>query len=212
MPKRVRGMKGRPFTTEEFERILDKVPEIVGTDTSSSRQYFLKGLSWSGLRLGEALNLHWQNDDSLCVDFSGRRPMMRTRAEAEKGNKERLLTMAPEFAECLSSKVDEAQGGFVFHSQSKRLPGERLRPDTVSKTVARIGEAAGVKVADTANGKVIMGQRPWPTTGVRIPLVDASDAGIAPAANAAREHPDDDGVLRRPERRDDGRRGVVRRS
>ena len=75
MPKRAKGgkiMKGRPITLEEFERMLAKVPEVLGTkapDSESSKdlvkrwQWFLRGLWFSGLRIGEALEHKENNDD-----------------------------------------------------------------------------------------------------------------------------------------------------
>lgn len=65
----------------------------------SSWQRLLHGLWWSGLRLGEALNLWWNRDDALTVDFSDKYPMLRVRTEAEKAHQDRLLPIAPEFAE-----------------------------------------------------------------------------------------------------------------
>ena len=104
-----KAMKGRPITTEEFERMLAKVTDILTEKPNKklkeaklpspkaieSWQRLLKGLWWSGLRLGEALGLYWDRPGSLSVDLTGRRPMLRIPAEAEKGNEERLLPIAP---------------------------------------------------------------------------------------------------------------------
>lgn len=73
-------MKGRPITTEEFERILTKVEDVVGTECEESWKFLLKGLWSSGLRLGEALQLSWEETAELAVDFSGKRPMFRIAA------------------------------------------------------------------------------------------------------------------------------------
>jgi hypothetical protein len=53
----------------------------------------------SGLRLREALKLCWDGDDKLSVDLSSRSPMLRIPADLEKGNEDRLLAIAPAFAE-----------------------------------------------------------------------------------------------------------------
>ena len=112
---------------------------------------------WSGLRIGEALELHWTDDYLLCVDFEGRRPMFRIRGEAHKSGKDCILPMAPEFAELLETvPVDERQG-YVFSPQPIRHNGRgtgRIRLDTVSKIVARIGKQAILKVAQNKAGKV----------------------------------------------------------
>jgi hypothetical protein len=50
-------------------------------------------------RLGETLNLYWDRPDKLCVDLSGKRSMLKIVAELEKGGRDRLLPIAPEFAD-----------------------------------------------------------------------------------------------------------------
>ena len=159
-PKRARRsggadpMKGRPITTEEFERFLGKVPVVVGEDKAESWQHLLRGLWWSGLRLGEALELYWDRPDRLCVDLSGKRLMLRIVAELEKGNRDRLLPIAPEFAEFLLSIPEADRHGRVFRPESKTR-GAVHTVDFVSKTICKIGKVAGVKVStDPSTGKV----------------------------------------------------------
>ncbi len=140
-------MKGRPITTEEFERMLKKTPTVVGDGKAESWHHLLKGLWWSGLRLGEALELYWDRPDRLCVDLSGKRPMLRIVAELEKGNRNRLLPITPEFAEFLLATPEEDRRGRVFRLENKA--------HSVGLIISRIGKAAGVKVStDNRTGKV----------------------------------------------------------
>lgn len=114
MPKRARAqkvMKGRPITTEEFERMLAAVPKVVPEDEAPAWRYYLRGLWWSGLRLSESLDLYWVRDDKLRVDLSGPRPMLRVPAELDKGHAERLLPIAPEFAEHLMQVPEDQRRG-----------------------------------------------------------------------------------------------------
>lgn len=60
-----------PLTDEEFQRMLNAVPEVVGDDLPEGWKYFLEGLWWPGLRVSEAINLYWDRRDRLSVDFSG---------------------------------------------------------------------------------------------------------------------------------------------
>ncbi|HMP08138.1 MAG TPA: phage integrase N-terminal SAM-like domain-containing protein [Lacipirellulaceae bacterium] len=116
MPKTAKGMKGRPITGEEFDRMLAAIPKGIkarpttdGADPVGAMRFILEGLWWSGLRLGEALALRWTDaPGALVADFSGRRPMLRIPAESEKGNSHRTLPMAPEFA-ALLGRVPEAR-------------------------------------------------------------------------------------------------------
>ena len=156
-PKRAKGskiMKGRPITAEEFERMLAKAETIVGAEGVPSWQYYLRGLWWSGLRLGESLVLTWDRQDRLCVDMTSKRPMLWIPGELEKGNKDRLLPMAPEFAEFLSATPEKDRKGHVFRLHGLRLD-QRPQEEWVSNIVARIGKAANVKVnTNPKTGKV----------------------------------------------------------
>ncbi len=146
MPKRAKCskvMKGRPITAEEFERMLAKVESVVGVSAAPSWRYFLEGLWWSGLRLSEALELYWDRDDRLMVDLSGKRPMLRIVGEFEKGRKDRVHPMAPEFAEFLDRTPAADRVGRVFDPQGF---GKERRRDWMSRVGAAIGKAAGVKV------------------------------------------------------------------
>lgn len=154
--KAIKTMKGRPITLEEFERMLASVEAIVGIDAAPSWKRLLQGLWYSGLRLSEAIALYWDRDDCpggkcLEVDLSGRRPMLRIPADLDKGNKERILPIAPEFAEFLLATPEAERTGPVFQltRRRKRYDGE-MRLIHVSATISTIGRKAGVKVnADT---------------------------------------------------------------
>jgi integrase len=154
-PKRAKGgkmMKGRPITGEEFDRMIAAAAKVVGADRAPSWTHYLRGLWLSGLRLAESLELCWDRDDKLCVDLSGKRPMLRIPAALEKGNKDRLLPMAPEFAEFLLAIPEADRTGYVFHPAADRRHGERLGRFAVCNTVCAIGKRAGVKVETKTKG------------------------------------------------------------
>jgi len=167
--KRQKVMRGRPLTTEEFERILDKVEEIVGVKAAPSWVFFLQGLWTSGLRLEEAVNLSWDGRAGLCVDLTEKRPVFWIPAEGEKGNQNRILPMAPEFALLLESVPEDLRRGRVFKLRgidaSRRQGGgrrgaSRIRgPEWVGRIVARIGQAAGVKVDERLKRNSSTGER-----------------------------------------------------
>lgn len=156
MPRRVKGskmMKGRPVTGEEFERMLSKVPEVVPPHAVESWRHLLRGLWWSGLRRGEAMKLSWDRD-GLSVEMSGKYPMLRIPAEAEKGHKDRLLPIAPEFCEMLMATPDVERTGWVFEPVPTRKKSSRLSADAVGRTISAIGQAASVKVDTDSKGKI----------------------------------------------------------
>jgi integrase len=159
MPKRVKGasmMKGRPITLEEFERMLRTVRKVVGRAAARSWRRYLRGLWLSGLRISESLTLTWDGDRGLRIDLQpGERPMLRIPAEAEKGHKDRLLPLAPEFAEYILRTPEAQRTGFVFNLTPRRVKWPR-RPSvvTVMRVTGLIGERAGIKVkVDSDNVK-----------------------------------------------------------
>ena len=168
MPKRANSgklMKGRPITTEEFERVLAKVPEVIcrlkqpaavrqpdDADRLKSAQdnwtWFLRGLWFSGLRLAEALDLSWDESGHITIDFSDRFPMFFIPADKQKSGKDELLPVAPEFATMLQAVPLDERHGPVF-KLGRRDPTRSPGPMFVSKAVSAIGEAAGVVVNKT---------------------------------------------------------------
>ena len=145
-------MKGRPITREETERMLESVPSIVGAKAAPSWRELIEGLWNSGLRISEALTLSWDTYAGFSVDMDGRYPMFLIRADSEKGNQDRLLAMAPEFARQLKEIPEDQRRGRVF-----RLVGMKrdsvTDPDWASKVICKIGRAAGVVVNKTPKVK-----------------------------------------------------------
>ncbi len=151
-------MKGRPITAEEFDRMLlavDTLWKNVTHDRDNANQrkqaqrdsikFLLNGLWLSGLRLGEALSLTWdQWADGIRVDMSGKYVKLLIPLEAEKGGQDRTYPVTPEFAEFLRAVPPAERNGLVFNPILHRGVCHRL--DTVSKAIVGIGEAAKVKV------------------------------------------------------------------
>lgn len=147
--------KGRAPTDEEFKKILEIVPSVVGEECADSWKHFLEGLWWSGLRLSEALQLSWDRYEKLRIDFQGGQPLLRIPAELEKGHQDRLLPIAPEFVEFLLKTPAEERKGWVFNPTAQRVCGVRLRLDSVSKVISDIGEEAKIVVHVDARTKKV---------------------------------------------------------
>jgi integrase len=147
MPKRAKGqkvMRGRPITTEEYERMLKVVPKVRSTDAEVWKSY-LTGLWLSGLRLEESLVLSWDLDAPISVDLSGKRPRLRIDAEAEKGHRNRLLPVTPDFAEFLLATPEDQREGKVFRVDGM-FTGKPMTPKRVGRVVSAIGKKAKVVV------------------------------------------------------------------
>ena len=113
----------------------------------------IEGLWLSGLRLGEALDLRWDSDESLSVDFSRKRPMLRIPGDCEKGNTDRLLPMTPDFAAFLLQTPEAERTGLVFPIMPRRIIPGRIGTDRVSRLLSSIGKAAGVLVSRTGKAE-----------------------------------------------------------
>ena len=144
---RGRAMKGRPITDAEFAAILAKLPEVVGADRAGPWEFALRGLWWSGLRLDEAIGLSWDDPRSIRADMSPERPVLRIPSEAEKGRRDRVLPMAPEFAELLQGVPPEQRTGRVFAWPRQRNLTARPTLGWVSRQITELGQMAGVEVA-----------------------------------------------------------------
>jgi integrase len=148
-PRRKRGskvqrMKGRPITQEEYERELEVVSRVVGEPRAAQWAWYMRGLWWSGLRLAESLELWWDRLDKIHPMFpKDGHPVLVVHAELEKGHQDRILPIAPEFAEMLLEVPESDRTGPVFPLDGRR---GRLRSCEVSSTLSKIGKAAGVKV------------------------------------------------------------------
>ena len=128
MPKKQKGMRGRPITTEEFERMLVTTPKAVGELAADSFRFYLRGLWTSGLRLEESLALRWDDGPgAIVVELGGRHPMLRIPAESEKGN------VVKEFA-----STHDLRRSFGFRWSRRVMPTilrELMRHETIETTM-----------------------------------------------------------------------------
>lgn len=149
-PKRAstsEAMKGRPITSEEFDRMLDQVAEpFLSPCQHESWKHLLRGLWWSGLRLEESLNLWWDRFDKISIDLSSGRPLLRIPAEKEKGNRDRLYPVATEFAEMILAVPEKERRGPFFNVLTKEGKPYSRKRHQVGKIIAELGRKAGIVV------------------------------------------------------------------
>ncbi len=169
-PKRAKTsnvMKGRPITDAEFQLMIAATSTVVGENAAKSWEHLLRGLYFSGLRLGESLEMSWDDPRKLCIVFEDDVMLLRVPAELEKGHKDRLMPLAPEFVDFLLQTPNELRQGLVFKPQAKKVHGPTLTVDRVTRIIAAIGEKAGIivntdKFASAHDLRRSFGQR-WAT-------------------------------------------------
>lgn len=143
--------KGRPLTDAEFVAMLRAVREVVGRKAARSWRRLLIGLWLSGLRLGEALELSWDDQSRIWLDTtSSEFPLLGIAAEAEKGFQNRLMPITPDFGRWILRTPVDRRAGPVFPLVKERYK-DFTRADHVSKIITKIGRQSGVKVS--ASGK-----------------------------------------------------------
>jgi integrase len=153
MPKASKGvklMKGRPITSEEFDRMLAAVPKIRPNDAPAWER-LLRGLWLSGLRLGEALVLSWNEDAPFFADLTDRHPRFRILSKAQKSGRDEVLPMTPDFAQFLQATPEAERVDRVF-DLTVRATGKPIVPKEVGRTISLVGEKAGV-IVNKADGK-----------------------------------------------------------
>lgn len=155
MPRVARGrrkkMKGRPLTNAEFIQLLRAIPRYMPRRLCRGWIHFYKGLWWSGLRLEESLGLSWDDPSCLMVDLSRKRPVLIVPAEAEKGGRDRILPVAPEFGQFLAATPTSERHGTVF--QPMGLRGRPTSPHRISIMGSRIGKASGITVHESGKAR-----------------------------------------------------------
>jgi integrase len=95
--------KGRPITTEEFERMLAVTEKVVGEAVALSWRFFLRGLWETGMRLAEAMNTSWDVPGTITPSWTRTGDvLLRFPAKRPKSRKTIEVGMPPGFGALLS--------------------------------------------------------------------------------------------------------------
>lgn len=160
---RVKIMKGRPITGEEFDRLLAAATGKDADHRDRSTVPLLRGLYLSGLRLEEALRLWWDREDMIHVDnLDGRRPVLHIPAGSlQKNGKETYSPLTPDFVAFLRETPSQERQGAVFNVlgiKCDKATGQRKvnrSPDYVGRIISGLGERAKILVdRDRATGDI----------------------------------------------------------
>ena len=136
------GRKGDPVTREEHAAILANVEAVIQTPYVDAWRFFLRGLWYSGLRVGEALELSWEPLDPVAVIARpGEEPVLRFQPKGHKARRAETVPIAPDFADMLLAVPEDQREGKVFQPQHRDQP---VHPKRVAEQFRLITEKAGV--------------------------------------------------------------------
>lgn len=146
------GGRGRALTREECERFVMQLPKVVGQEYSSRWAWNVEGLLRSGLRLGETFSLGWSEGygEHYLVDLDGSYPKIAISQGHEKGFRDRLLPIAPDFVNLLRGVEERQRRGKVFRWTLSR--GDSQSVKTVGKRLSACGRRAGIVVGKKRDG------------------------------------------------------------
>ena len=145
--------KGRPLTYSEFDLLLESCSHIYrrksdgDEDIAESWRFLLRGLWESGLRLGEALNLSW-DDDTLIRPLRTRRLgyLLLIPANMQKSRKSQEVPTTPNFAALLDTVPPDNRTGWIFTPKTRYVTRGRMSEDRAGHLISKIGKQAGVEV------------------------------------------------------------------
>ncbi|KKN36154.1 hypothetical protein LCGC14_0776370 [marine sediment metagenome] len=136
--------KGRPLSAKEFKRMLSACDQVC-PDHAGSWRLLLRGLAFSGLRLGQALELNWDAEAPIRVcRIKSPQPLLYIAQETHKGRREQWIPMIPPLVKLLRKIPLGQQEGFVFNP--RLLKGITRSRETTSEIIRKIGQAAEIQV------------------------------------------------------------------
>lgn len=158
---KMKVMKGRPITDQEFEKLLLVTSSVVGEEVAESWKHLLRGLWTSALRLEEIMNVSWDQPGTIRPVWSeGKFPLLEIPAALQKNDTEESIPLLPWFETLLLKVPVEQRHGWIFEPRSlqfktrRKVRHQRPNAEWAGKVIARIGKAAQIEVepADEKTG------------------------------------------------------------
>jgi integrase len=166
--------KGRPLCLEELEKMLAVVPKVIGTEDAAaveSWRHLLRALWESGLRLSEALALHWEEGRGIVPHLTrSGLLLLHIPGKLQKSRKAQDVPTTPAFAALLESLP--SRKGWILNPTPRRGQ-KRLSAAQVSRIISAIGAKAKIVVSDS--GKNASAHDLRRSFGQRM-----ADAGLSP--------------------------------
>ena len=112
-------MKGRPITEEEFQRMLEATPHVVGESSGESWIFALRVLWESGFRVSDLMNFSWDNPRFIHPQWGNRQSDVSVLSipSFQKNGKLQVVPMLPQLEELLLSVAKTQRHGWVVDPQ-----------------------------------------------------------------------------------------------
>jgi len=153
-------MRGRPITGEEFERMLEAVPKVVGDGPAEEWRFTLKILWESGFRIADLLDFSWDDIERIHPVWPRRQGQHPTLVipSTQKNGKNEEVPLLPGLKKLLDTVPEDHRVGFVvnpppaeyeFKSQPKRwfMPRAKDLADLI-RNYSNCAIARGCGVSD----------------------------------------------------------------
>ena len=89
---KIKAMKGRPISVDEFLLMLDKTAGVVGLEAADAWRYILRGLWESALRLDELMHVSWDKPGTIRPIWpAGQLPVLDIPATMQKNDTEESI-------------------------------------------------------------------------------------------------------------------------
>ncbi len=110
-------MKGRPVTADEFERMLESTPDVVGASVAESWRFTLRVLWESGFRVGDVMDFSWDDDRHLHPVWAKRMEEHPTLVvpSTQKNGECQVIPMLPGLHELLQGVDPQQHQGWVVN-------------------------------------------------------------------------------------------------
>lgn len=112
-------MKGRPVTSEEFEKMLEVTPEVVGEKPSESWRFVLQIIWESAFRIGDVMNFSWDDERKIHPVWPQRQDLHPTLIipSTQKNGKTQEIPMLPGLQKLLDQVPEKERRGWIVNPQ-----------------------------------------------------------------------------------------------
>jgi integrase len=183
-------MKGRPITTEEFERMLAVTPTVVGKSSAASWQFALSVLWESAFRIGDLMDFSWDDERHIHPVWPSRKGHHPTLVipSTQKNGQLQEIPMLPGLQTILDSVPTHQRTGWVVNPQPMEYeinggtPWFRPTKSDLQMLVKRFSNSAIARLCGVSETTI----RNWvEAEGIRrAPGQPASSVGDVPSQEA----------------------------